>query len=45
MSFDQHSSTLVLSMMRGMPYMLDLGLGRRQQGPREFPFTIDHDIP
>ena len=30
MSFDQHNSTLVLSMMRGMPYMLGLGLGRRQ---------------
>ena len=30
MSFDQHSSTLVLSMMRGMSYMLVLVLGRRQ---------------
>ena len=30
MSFDQHSSTLVLSMMRGMSYMSGLGLGRRQ---------------
>ena len=30
MSFDQHSSTLVLSMMRGMSYMPGLGLGRRQ---------------
>ena len=45
MSFDQHSSTLVLSMMKGMSYMPGLGLGRRQQGPREFTFTIDHDIP
>ena len=44
-SFDQHSSTLVLSMMKGMSYMPSLGLGRRQQGPREFAFTIDHDIP
>ena len=34
MSFDQHSSTLVLSMMRGMSYMPGLGLGRCQQGPR-----------
>ena len=25
--------------------MLGLGLGRRQQGLREFAFTIDHDIP
>ena len=45
MSFDQHNNTLVLSMMKGMFYMPDLGLGRRQQGPREFAFTIDHDIP
>ena len=29
MSFDQHNNTLVLSMMRGMSYMLGLGLGRR----------------
>ena len=28
MSFDQHNSTLVLSMMKGMSYMPDLGLGR-----------------
>ena len=30
MSFDQYNSALVLSMMRGMSYMLGLGLGRRQ---------------
>ena len=45
MSFDQHNSTLVLSMMKGMFYMPSLGLGHRQQGLREFVFTIDHDIP
>ena len=44
MSFDQHSSTLVLNMMRGMSYMPGLGLGPRQQGPREFTITVDHDI-
>ena len=44
MSFDQYSSTLLLSMMRGMSYMPGLGLGRRQQGPREFTITVDHDI-
>ena len=44
MSFDQHNSTLVLNMMRGMSYMPGLGLGRRQQGPREFTITVDHDI-
>ena len=43
MSFDQHNRTLVLSMMRGMFYMPGLGLGRHQ--PREFTFTVDHDIP
>ena len=45
MSFDQHNCTLLLSMMKGMFYMPGLGLGRRQQGPHEFAFTIDHDIP
>ena len=30
MSFDQYSSTLVLSMMRGMSYMYGLGLGHHQ---------------
>ena len=45
MSFDQHSSTLVLSMMKGMSYMPGLGLGFLQQGPHEFAFTIDHEIP
>ena len=45
MSFDQHINTLVLSMMRGMSYMPSLGLGHRQQGPREFTITIYHDIP
>ena len=29
MSFDQHNSTLVVSMMKGMSYMPGLGLGRR----------------
>ena len=45
LSFGQHNNTLVLSMMRGMSYMPGLGLGRRQQGPLEFTFTVDHDIP
>ena len=45
MSFDQHSSTLLLSMMRGISYMPGLGLGRCQQGPREFTITVDHDMP
>ena len=30
MSFDQHNSTLVLSMIRGMSYMPGLGLGSHQ---------------
>ena len=33
MSFDQYSSTLVLSMMRGMSYMPSLGLGHCPQEP------------
>ena len=45
MSFDQYSSTMILSMMRGMSYMPGLGLGRRQQGSCKFVFTIDHDVP
>ena len=45
MSFDQHNNTLVLSMMKGMSYISGFGLGHRQQGPREFTFTVDHDIP
>ena len=44
MSFYQHNSTLVLSMMKGMSYMPGLGLGRRQQGPREFTIIVDHDM-
>ena len=45
MSFDQHNITLVLGMMRGISYPPAMGLGCRQQGPCEFAFTIDHDIP
>ena len=45
MSFDQHNSTLVLSMMKGMSYMPVLELGHHQKGLREFAFTTDHDIP
>ncbi|RVW67268.1 hypothetical protein CK203_064332 [Vitis vinifera] len=43
MSFDQHSSTVVLDMMRGMTFLPGMGLGRRQQGPSEFIAAIDHD--
>ena len=45
MSFDQHSSTLVLDMMRGMSFLLGFGLGRRLHGSSEFVTTIDHDTP
>ena len=44
-SFDQYSSTVVLSMMRGMSYMLGMALGHRQQGPHKFAFVIDHETP
>ena len=45
MSFDQHSSTLVLDMMRNMSFLPGFGLGQRQHGSSEFVTTIDHDIP
>ena len=45
MSFDQHSSTVVLDMMRSMLYMSGLGLGRRQHGRSEFIIVLDHDPP
>ena len=45
MSFDQHSSTIVLDMMRSMSYMPGLGLGRRQHGRSKFITVLDHDPP
>ena len=44
-SFDQHSSTTVLNIMRSMSYILDMGLGQRQHGPSEFMAFSDHDVP
>ena len=45
MSFDHHSSTVVLDMMRGMSYLPGMGLGRRQHGPSEFMPFPEHDVP
>ncbi|RVW88107.1 hypothetical protein CK203_042911 [Vitis vinifera] len=45
MSFDQHSSTVVLDIMRSMSYLPDMGLGRRQHGPSEFMAFLDRDVP
>ena len=45
MSFDQHGSTVVLDMMRGMSYLPGIDLGRRQHGPSEFMAIPDHDVP
>ena len=45
MSFDQHSSTLVLDIMRDMSFLLGFGLGRCKHGYSEFVTTIDHDTP
>ena len=42
MSFDQHSSTLLLDMMRFLP---GFGLGWCQHGSNKFVTTIDHDTP
>ncbi|RVW12753.1 hypothetical protein CK203_108642 [Vitis vinifera] len=44
MSFDQHSSTLVLDMMRDMSFLPGFGLGRRQHGSNEFVTSIDHEL-
>ncbi|KAL6321911.1 hypothetical protein AAG906_035620 [Vitis piasezkii] len=43
MSFDQHSSTVVLDMMMGMSYLPSIGLERHQHGPSEFMAFPDHD--
>ena len=45
MSFDQHSSTLVLDMMKDMSFLFGFGLGQCQHGFSEFVTTIDHDTP
>ncbi|KAJ9687255.1 hypothetical protein PVL29_015932 [Vitis rotundifolia] len=45
MSFDQHSSTVVLGIMRSMSYLPGMGLGRRQHGPSEFMTFSDRDVP
>ena len=45
MSFDSHSSTTVLDIMRCISFLPSLGLGRRQHGPREFTSVMDHDSP
>ena len=45
MSFDQHSSTVVLDMMRSMSYMPGLGLRRYQHDRSEFITVLDHDPP
>ena len=44
MSFDQHSITVVLDMMKGMFFLPDMRLRLRQQGPNEFIAAIDHDM-
>ena len=45
MFFDQHSSMVVLDIMRSISYLSGLGLGRRQHGPSEFITIPDHDVP
>ena len=45
MSFDQHSSLVVLDMMSCMSYMPSMGLGRRQHGRSKFITVLDHDPP
>ncbi|KAJ9677933.1 hypothetical protein PVL29_022737 [Vitis rotundifolia] len=43
MSFDQHSSTVVLDIMQSMSYLPGMGLGQRQHGPSEFIAFPDRD--
>ena len=45
MSFDQHSSTVVLDMMRSIKYMPGFGLGRRQHDRSKFIIVLDQDPP
>ena len=45
MSFDQHSSIVVLDIMQSMFYLPGMGLGRRQYGPSEFIAITDHEVP
>ena len=45
MSFNQHNSTLILDMMKGMLFLPGFGLGRCHHGSSEFVTTIDHDTP
>ena len=43
MSFDLHSSTLVLDMMRDMSFLPGFRLGQHQHGSSEFVTTVDYD--
>ncbi|KAL6327512.1 hypothetical protein AAG906_021595 [Vitis piasezkii] len=43
LSFNQHSSTVVLDMMRNISFLPGMGLGLRKQGPSEFIAASDHD--
>ena len=45
MYFDSHNSTTVLDIMRCMPFLPGMGLGRCQHGPIEFTSVMDHDSP
>ena len=42
-SFDLHSSTLVLDMMRDMSFLPGFRLGQHQHGSSEFVTTVDYD--
>ncbi|RVW32710.1 Transposon Ty3-I Gag-Pol polyprotein [Vitis vinifera] len=45
LSFDQHSSMVVLDIMRSMSYLPGMGLGRRQHRPSEFMTFPNRDVP
>ena len=44
-TFDQHSSPVILDMMRSISYMPSLGLGHRRHDRSKFITVLDHDPP
>ena len=45
LSFNQHSSPIILDMTRSMSYMPSLGVGHHQHSRGEFISVLDHDPP
>ena len=45
LSFNQHSSPIILDMTRSMSYMPSFGVGHHQHSRSEFILVLDHDPP